>query len=106
MRSNFLANWATQLLVRSSRLDTREGSEMLAPSATKTKGRNMNRKRVFAIALGAGALIDIATTSWSLADPTSSPSAGANAVQTGVDRIDPHNPQVADVSGRYSCPTG
>src|SRR4029453_2791833 len=31
---------------------------------------------------------------------------GANAVQTGVVRIDANNPQVAYVSGRYSCPAG
>src|SRR3954452_433059 len=79
---------------------------MLAPSATKKKGRNMHRKRVFAIALGAAALIVIATTSVALGDPTSSHSGGSNAVQTGAVRIDPHNPQLAYVSGRYSSRTG
>ena len=38
--------------------------------------------------------------------PHEQPQRGANAVQTGVVRIDPNNPQVAYVTGRYTCPTG
>jgi len=70
------------------------------------KGRDMNKKRVFAISLAVATLAVIGTTSVALADPTSSHSGGANAVQTGVVRIDPNNPQVAYVSGKYSCPAG
>ena len=66
----------------------------------------MNKKRFFAMTLAAATLAVIGATSVAWADPTSSHSGGANAVQTGVVRIDPNNPQVAYVTGRYTCPTG
>ena len=66
----------------------------------------MGKKRLFAIALAAATFSVIAMTSVAWADPTSSHSGGANAVQTGVVRIDPNNPQVAYVTGNYSCPAG
>ena len=65
----------------------------------------MSRKRFSVAALVAMALAVIATSvAW--ADPTSSHSGGAFANQTGVVRIDPNDPTVAYVSGRYNCPTG
>ena len=65
----------------------------------------MTRKRFSVAALVAMALAVIATSvAW--ADPTSSHSGGAFANQTGVVRIDPNDPTVAYVSGRYNCPTG
>ncbi len=66
----------------------------------------MGKKRMFAIALVAATFSVIAMTSVAWADPTSSHSGGANAVQTGVVRIDPNNPQVAYVTGNYTCPAG
>ena len=66
----------------------------------------MGKKRLFAIALAAATFSVIAMTSVAWADPTSSHSGGANAVQTGVVRIDPNNPQVAYVTGNYMCPAG
>jgi hypothetical protein len=48
----------------------------------------------------------MALTAVAQAQPTSSHSGGANAVQTGVVRIDRNNPMVAWVTGRYTCPTG
>src|SRR3954465_7157957 len=65
----------------------------------------MNKKRLSAATLVAAAMAVIGTSVAS-ADPTSSHSGGANANQTGVVRIDANNPQVAYVSGRYSCPSG
>ena len=65
----------------------------------------MSKKRLSAATFVAATLAVIATSvAW--ADPTSSHSGGANANQTGVVRIDPTNPQVAYVSGRYTCPSG
>ena len=49
----------------------------------------MNKKRFFAVSLAAAILGVIGATSVAWADPTSSHSGGANAVQTGVVRIDP-----------------
>ena len=66
----------------------------------------MTKTRVVAVSVAAALLAVIGTTSVAWADPTSSHSGGANANQTGVVRIDPNNPQVAYVSGRYNCPTG
>ena len=66
----------------------------------------MNKKRFFAASLAAATLAVIGATSVAWADPTSSHSGGANAVQTGVVRVDPNNPRVAYVTGRYTCPTG
>lgn len=66
----------------------------------------MKKRRFFALSATAAALAVIGTTSVALAVPTSSHSGGANANQTGVVRIDPKNPQVAYVSGRYTCPAG
>jgi hypothetical protein len=65
----------------------------------------MSKKRFSAATLVATALAVIAA-SVAFADPTSSHSGGANAVQTGVVRIDPNDPTVAYVTGRYNCPTG
>jgi hypothetical protein len=64
----------------------------------------MGKKRRFAAWTAAAIFGAIATASVALADPTSSHSGGANAVQTGVVRIDPNDPSVAYVSGRYTCP--
>ena len=66
----------------------------------------MNKKRFLAVSVAAAAFSVIAVTSVALAIPTSSHSGGANAVQTGVVRIDPNNPQVAYVTGNYKCPAG
>jgi hypothetical protein len=61
-------------------------------------------KRLFFAASIAAAIFGVIATSVALADPTSSHSGGANAVQTGVVRIDPNDPSVAYVTGRYTCP--
>jgi hypothetical protein len=65
----------------------------------------MSKNRFLAATLFAAAVAVIATSvAW--ADPTSSHSGGANAVQIGVVRIDPNNPMAASVTGRYTCPNG
>jgi hypothetical protein len=62
-------------------------------------------KRFLAASLAAATLAVIGTSvAW--ADPTSTHSGGANAVQTGVVRIDRNDPSVAYVTGRYTCPAG
>jgi hypothetical protein len=61
-------------------------------------------KRLFFAASIAAAIFGVIAASVALADPTSSHSGGANAVQTGVVRIDPNDPSVAYVTGRYTCP--
>ena len=66
----------------------------------------MNKKRFFALSVAAATFGVIGMTSVAWAVPTSSHSGGANAVQTGVVRIDPNNPQVAYVTGNYTCPAG
>ena len=66
----------------------------------------MNKKRFFALSVAAATFGVIGMTSAAWAVPTSSHSGGANAVQTGVVRIDPNNPQVAYVTGNYKCPAG
>ena len=67
----------------------------------------MKNKRLFAASVAVLAMMSlIGMTAVAWADPTSSHSGGANANQTGVVRIDPSNPQVAYVSGRYNCPSG
>ena len=48
----------------------------------------------------------VSMTAAASAEPTSSHSGGGHAVQTGVVHIDPNNPQVAYVTGNYSCPSG
>jgi hypothetical protein len=63
----------------------------------------MSKRRFFAASLAA-AMVAVIGASVALADPTSSHSGGANANQTGVVRIDPNDPSVAYVSGRYTCP--
>lgn len=65
----------------------------------------MSKKRL-SVAIVAAAALAVIAASVALADPTSSHSGGAMANQTGVVRIDPSNPQVAYVSGWYSCPAG
>jgi hypothetical protein len=64
----------------------------------------MVRTRFLAASVLAAVFGAVALASVALADPTSSHSGGANAVQTGVVRIDPVDPSVAYVSGRYTCP--
>jgi hypothetical protein len=65
----------------------------------------MSRKRFSVAALAAMALAVIATSvAW--ADPTSTHSGGAFAAQIGNVKIDPSDPSVAYVTGRYNCPTG
>ena len=66
----------------------------------------MNKKRFFALSVAAATFGVIGMTSVAWAVPTSTHSGGAHAVQTGVVRIDPNNPQVAYVTGNYSCPPG
>jgi len=66
----------------------------------------VSKKRFLAASFAAAVVAVIGTASVAFATPTSSHSGGAKAVQTGVVRIDPNNPQVAYVSGRYTCPTG
>jgi hypothetical protein len=66
----------------------------------------MRRKRYFALAMATVCLGVIGMGSGAQATPTSSHSGGANAVQTGVVRIDPNDPQVAYVTGNYKCPAG
>ena len=65
----------------------------------------MTKRRYFAfamvVALGVVSMVSVAG-----AVPTSSHSGGGYAVQTGVVRIDPDNPQVAYVTGNYNCPAG
>ena len=63
----------------------------------------MNKRRFLAIWLTT-ATVAVIAASVALADPTSSHSGGANANQTGVVRIDPNDPSVAYVTGRYVCP--
>jgi hypothetical protein len=53
----------------------------------------MTKKLFFALTLAAATLAVIGATSVAWADPTSSHSGGANAVQTGVVRIDRNNPR-------------
>src|SRR4029450_1915021 len=64
----------------------------------------MNKKRFFAMSLAAATFAVVGATSVAWADPTSSHSGGANAVQTGGVRIGPKSPQVAYVTGNYTCP--
>lgn len=66
----------------------------------------MTRKRYFALTLAVSMLGLAAMTSVAVADPTSSASKGAHAVQTGPVVIDPSDPSVAYVSGNYLCPAG
>ena len=63
-------------------------------------------RRFFALAVAAVMVGVIGMASVAGADPTSTHSGGANAVQTGLVRIDPNNPQVAYVTGNYKCPAG
>lgn len=64
----------------------------------------MNKKRFFALSVAAATFGVIGMTSVAWAIPTSSHSGGANANQIGVVRIDPNDPSVAYVTGRYTCP--
>jgi hypothetical protein len=66
----------------------------------------MSKKRFFASSMAAAALSAICMVSVAWAVPTSSHSGGANAVQIGLVRIDPNNPERAYVTGRYTCPAG
>jgi hypothetical protein len=60
-------------------------------------------KRLLATSLVV-ALLAVVAASVALADPTSTHSGGANANQIGTVRIDPSDPSVAYVTGRYTCP--
>lgn len=64
----------------------------------------MSKKRLFAAWTAVAAFCAVALASVAFADPTSSHSGGANAVQIGVVRIDANNPSIAYVTGRYTCP--
>jgi hypothetical protein len=64
----------------------------------------MNKKRFLAIWLTTAAFAVIAASVAS-GDPTSSHSGGANANQIGNVKIDPNDPSVAYVTGRYTCPS-
>lgn len=65
----------------------------------------MNKKRLFASSVVVLALLSVVgMTAAAGADPTSTHSGGANAVVTGPVRIDPNDPSVAYVTGRYTCP--
>jgi hypothetical protein len=65
----------------------------------------MNKKRLFAASVAVLALLSlIGMTAVAFGFPTNSHSGGANANQIGVVRIDPNDPSVAYVTGRYTCP--
>jgi len=66
----------------------------------------MLRKRIIGTLLvgAATAALVGATGITAGATPTSIHSKGAHAVQTGVVKIDPNDPRIAYVSGRYNCP--
>src|SRR5262245_19472037 len=66
----------------------------------------MGKKRAFALSVVAAVLLVVGVPAVAGATPTSSHSGGAHAVATGVVRIDPSNPQVAYVTGNYTCPPG
>jgi hypothetical protein len=64
----------------------------------------LHKKGFLAVSLAVAALaVGLASAAW--ADPTSSHSGGANAVQIGNVKIDANNPAIAYVTGRYSCPS-
>jgi hypothetical protein len=63
------------------------------------------KRRLFALSIAATTLSVMGLSSVAEAVPTSSHS-GANAVQTGVVRIDPNDPTIAYVTGNYKCPEG
>ena len=63
----------------------------------------MTKSRVLVMALVAAA-IAAASASVALADPTSSHSGGAFAAQIGNVKIDPSDPSVAYVTGKYNYP--
>ena len=64
------------------------------------------RIRLFGLSVAAASLAAMGMGSVANADPTSSHSGGAKANQTGVVRIDPNDPQVAYLTGNYTCPPG
>src|SRR6478752_10458974 len=64
------------------------------------------RSRLSVLSVAAATLGVIGMSPMAGAVPTSSHSGGGHAVQTGVVQIDPNNPQVAYVTGNYSCPAG
>lgn len=66
----------------------------------------MKKRRFFALSAAAAMLGVLGMSSVATADPTSSHSGGANAVQIGVVRIDPNDPSKAYVTGNYKCPEG
>jgi hypothetical protein len=65
----------------------------------------MSKKGFFFVSIAAifGVVV---MASVALADPTSSHSGGAFANQIGNVKIDPNDPSVAYVTGRYNCPSG
>ncbi len=62
--------------------------------------------RLFGLSVAAASLAAMGMGSVASAEPTSSHSGGAKANQIGVVRIDPNDPQVAYVTGNYTCPPG
>jgi len=66
----------------------------------------VNKKRFLAMALAAATMVIGGTAAVAWATPTSTHSGGAMANQIGVVRIDPNNPSIAYVTGRYACPAG
>jgi hypothetical protein len=66
----------------------------------------IRKRRFFALSVVAATLSTLGVVSAAGAVPTSSHSGGGKAVQTGLVRIDPNDPQVAYVTGNYSCPAG
>jgi hypothetical protein len=65
----------------------------------------MIKRVLVALSVAATTLGVVGMSSVASADPTSSHGGGANAIQTGVVRIDPTNPQIASVTGNYKCPS-
>jgi hypothetical protein len=66
----------------------------------------MNKRRIFALSLAVScAGLTAATTLPVSATPTTTHD-GMHAVQTGVVRIDPNDPRIAYVTGKYTCPPG
>jgi hypothetical protein len=66
----------------------------------------MHQKRSIGLSIGLAMIVVVGMSTIAGADPTSTHSGGGHAVQTGVVRIDPDNPQIAYVTGNYSCPPG
>ena len=66
----------------------------------------MNKKRFFALSVAAATFGVIGMSSAAWAVPTSSHSVGAMRCRSGLSESTPSNPQVAYVTGKYTCPRG